>query len=64
MRLGGRGNPASSDAYAITAATPDAGRNRAISTDATALMCPVSDAAVTVTLKDGQDNGSDRTAAC
>ncbi|EAZ9183341.1 invasin, partial [Salmonella enterica] len=34
VRLSGRGNPASSDAYAITAATPDGARS-AISTDAT-----------------------------
>ncbi|EAA6004047.1 invasin [Salmonella enterica subsp. enterica serovar Oranienburg] len=61
VRLGGRGNPASSDAYAIMAATPD-GAKSAISTDATAYVSG-SDMAVTVTLKDGQDNAVTGTAA-
>ncbi len=52
---------ASSDAYAITAATPD-GAKSAISTDATAYVSG-SDMAVTVTLKDGQDNAVTGTAA-
>ncbi|ESF44576.1 intimin, partial [Salmonella enterica subsp. enterica serovar Tennessee str. TXSC_TXSC08-21] len=58
VRLGGRGNPASSDAYAIMAATPD-GAKSAISTDATAYVSG-SDMAVTVTLKDGTGQRSDR----
>ncbi|WP_254892620.1 hypothetical protein, partial [Salmonella enterica] len=54
VRLGGWDSVAQSGAYAITAATPD-GAKSAISTDATTYVSG-SDMAVTVTLKDGQDN--------
>ncbi|TNL01221.1 invasin, partial [Kosakonia cowanii] len=54
VKLGGWGNPASSEAYAITATTPDQAKS-GIKTDK-ATYVSGADMAVTVTLKDAQGN--------